>query len=67
VLDVDYQSGTCNIDGGEARKRYAMGGLGFLAAAVLIALIHLNALSPGLMPVVFFPLYTDFYESYRDI
>lgn len=57
---MEYQSGTCNIDRSEARKRYTIGAAGFFSAAGVIGLIYSGTLPSSLTPAVFVPLFAGF-------
>jgi hypothetical protein len=60
MTHVEYQSGTCNIDRSEARKRYTMGAAGFLSGAGIIGLIYSGTLPSNLTPAVSIPLFAGF-------
>jgi len=62
---AEYRPGACNIGGGERRKRYAGGVVGFVAAAVTVKAVEALALPSWTVVAVAVPVFVGFLGVYQ--
>jgi hypothetical protein len=62
---AEYRPGACNIGGGERRKRYAGGAVGFVAAAVTVKAVEALALPSWTVVAVAVPVFVGFLGVYQ--